>query len=444
MHVVISGYYGFDNVGDEAILFSIIQALRHVQSNIDVTVLSNNPEKTAKTYDVNAVNRWRLSEIREALRQADGLISGGGSLLQDQTGMRSIPYYAGIMKMAQWMNKPTFVYAQGMGPFNRSISRWIVKHVLSRVDQITVRDEGSKDLLQEVGIERDIKIVPDPVLGLNVSGFQNDWVSAQAFAGVSEGSGSDMGGSDAGAGGSDAGAGDPDAGSVGGPEAGMADGSGSGDPDVSAADGSKAGVAESGAESSDEANAFSEAADFSHYPTRQNEFISVSVRDWPSDAAYLKKIAGGLDQLAQLGYAIAFVPMHGAFDESTSNKTAALMEEKSYVAPGDLSIEEKVSIIGQSELLIGMRLHSLVFAAANHVPFIALSYDPKIDAFASICVQPVVGHVSQDNWNANDLFAQASRALKYRTIQQDTLKHKADQLKEQARQTAQLAIKTFE
>lgn len=28
MHVVLSGYYGFDNVGDDAILLSIIQSLK--------------------------------------------------------------------------------------------------------------------------------------------------------------------------------------------------------------------------------------------------------------------------------------------------------------------------------------------------------------------------------------------------------------------------------
>ena len=43
MKIVISGYYGFDNLGDEAILKAIITSLKKVDSTIDITVLSNNP-----------------------------------------------------------------------------------------------------------------------------------------------------------------------------------------------------------------------------------------------------------------------------------------------------------------------------------------------------------------------------------------------------------------
>ena len=39
MKVVISGYYGFDNLGDEAILKSIIIALKEADKNIEITVL---------------------------------------------------------------------------------------------------------------------------------------------------------------------------------------------------------------------------------------------------------------------------------------------------------------------------------------------------------------------------------------------------------------------
>ncbi|UTW68503.1 hypothetical protein KHA80_12840 [Anaerobacillus sp. HL2] len=54
------------NVGDEAILFSIIAAL--MNENIGITVLSNDPEYTRKTYGVEAVNRWKLKEVMAAIR----------------------------------------------------------------------------------------------------------------------------------------------------------------------------------------------------------------------------------------------------------------------------------------------------------------------------------------------------------------------------------------
>jgi len=178
--IVMSGYYGFDNVGDEAILFSIIQALREADPTIGITVLSNQPEKTASTYGVEAVNRWDLKQINNVLKQCDGLISGGGSLLQDATGLKSIPYYAGIMKIAQWFKKPVFVYAQGMGPINKGLSRKIVKHVLKKT-RITVRDQASKSLLQEIGLKNDIEIVPDPVLGITLKEHQSGWWNTQSF-----------------------------------------------------------------------------------------------------------------------------------------------------------------------------------------------------------------------------------------------------------------------
>ena len=43
--------------------------------------------------------------------------------------------------------------------------------------------------------------------------------------------------------------------------------------------------------------------------------------------------------------------------------------------------EEFLSIIANFKLLVGMRLHALVFAAVMQVPFLAISYDPKVDAF---------------------------------------------------------------
>lgn len=72
MKIVMSGYYGFDNVGDEAILFSIIQALREVDSSINITVLSNQPEKTAETYGVDAVKDQRMeSHSHQQIRFTD-------------------------------------------------------------------------------------------------------------------------------------------------------------------------------------------------------------------------------------------------------------------------------------------------------------------------------------------------------------------------------------
>ncbi len=357
MHIVLSGYYGFDNVGDDAILLSIIQGLKKWQHDIEITVLSNNPSATEQTYGVKAVNRWKMKEIHQLLKTADGLISGGGSLMQDQTGMKTIPYYAGVIQIAKWLKKPVFVYAQGMGPINHTLSKFIVRKTFNKVDQITIRDKASQTLLTEIGVRKEAKIVPDPVMGLNGGDFHCEWLEHESL------------------------------------------------------------TAES--------------------------YISVSVRDWPSTIAYKEKIAHSLDQLVRQGEQIVFLPMHGEHDFKTSQEVAALMQEKSLIAPSDLTIEEKIAVIGQSQLLIGMRLHSLIFSAIYATPFIAISYDPKIDAFADIVDQPVIGHVEKDDWNGVTLFERAIAILESYTTVQENMRQAVLPLQHEATATAKLAIETF-
>ncbi|KAB2336748.1 polysaccharide pyruvyl transferase CsaB [Cytobacillus depressus] len=355
MRIVMSGYYGFDNVGDEAILFSIIQALKAAEPGVEITVLSNNPEQTKATYGVQAVNRWKLGEVLAALKNSDGLISGGGSLLQDETGFKSIPYYTGIMKLAQMVGKKVFIYAQGMGPIHKSYNKKIVKHVLKKT-QITIRDEASKKLLEEIGLKNSMDIVPDPVLGLRISSRANKWWEEQNF---------------------------------------------------------------------------------------QGRVLTVSVRDWPSSVDFKKKIAETLDRAIEDGMDVVFVPMHGEHDDKTSGEVASLMSGKAYISPFDHSIEEKIAIIGQSNLLVGMRLHALIFSSIMHTPFVALSYDPKIDAFADICSQQVAGHVNEDTWNAAFLYDCIQQVLRDEPLAVEKLKEKVEPLQRSAMETAERSIEYF-
>lgn len=143
--VVLSGYYGFDNIGDEAILLSIIQALKERKADIDITVLSHNPQRTSNLYGVKAVNRWSLKEVKATLKDSDLLISGGGSLLQDITGIKSLLYYLGVVGLARRLGKPVFFYAQGIGPVDGWLGRRLMRLTVNRVEAVTVRDEQSRD-----------------------------------------------------------------------------------------------------------------------------------------------------------------------------------------------------------------------------------------------------------------------------------------------------------
>lgn len=165
--VVISGYYGFDNLGDEAVLFSILKTLRDLRIGLRIEVLSNTPEETAEIYKVTSSNRWKLGDVYRALKDSDLLISGGGSLLQDVTGIKSLLYYLGVIWLAQRLGKPVFFYAQGIGPVKSWLGRLAMRLVVNKVNYITVRDESSRQDLEEMKINRPgIRVTADPVLGL--------------------------------------------------------------------------------------------------------------------------------------------------------------------------------------------------------------------------------------------------------------------------------------
>jgi len=166
LKIVISGFYGLGNTGDEAILEAIIDNLRAELPNPDITVFSLSPEQTAKAHGVKSVYRgWRhdnKGKIR-ALREADLLISGGGGLLQDTYPTRflfgPLPYYLLIVFLAKLCGTKVMFFSQGIGPVNTTWGKILMKLFANMADFITVRDAYSKQLLYELGVTRPETVV---------------------------------------------------------------------------------------------------------------------------------------------------------------------------------------------------------------------------------------------------------------------------------------------
>ena len=163
--ILISGYYGFNNIGDESILRTVIDNLREKLKDIDITVLSQDPAQTSEKYGVKAARRMSLWDILRCVWRCDLLLSGGGSLLQDATSGRSILYYLFILRLAQLLGKETFIYSQGIGPISDPRNRRLAARVLRRTSGIVVRDVKSRDLLLEIGVpDYLIHVTADPVI----------------------------------------------------------------------------------------------------------------------------------------------------------------------------------------------------------------------------------------------------------------------------------------
>ncbi len=159
--VFIFGYYGFHNIGDEAILEAIVEEFREILPDVNITVLSYNASETSNRYQIAAVSRNRFWEVIKSIKNANLVMSGGGSILQDVTSSRSLMYYLGIIFLAKLMGKKVAFYGNGFGPILRPSNQWLVKHIINYVDLITVRDVESREVMQQLGIKQPIHVTAD-------------------------------------------------------------------------------------------------------------------------------------------------------------------------------------------------------------------------------------------------------------------------------------------
>lgn len=161
---VISGYYGYKNFGDEEILSVLTKHLKALE--YDITVLSGDINYTKCKNDVNAVNRFSLRAVINEIKSCDVLISGGGSLLQDVTSLKSLIYYLFIISLGLLFNKKVIIFAQGIGPINNKFAKFITKNILKLCTYVSVRDEKSYNLLKSWNIYADL--LCDPIWSLEI------------------------------------------------------------------------------------------------------------------------------------------------------------------------------------------------------------------------------------------------------------------------------------
>ena len=160
MKVVLFGYYGYGNLGDEGILTALVRHLPQVLPGVELTVLSADPEETARRLGVAAVQRMSPWAVLKALAQSDGLIAGGGSLLQDSTSWLSPWYYLAVMSLALFLNRPLLILGQGIGPVTSSLTRRAIAWVVNRAHLVVVRDEDSGEPFG-LGCSARVLVFPD-------------------------------------------------------------------------------------------------------------------------------------------------------------------------------------------------------------------------------------------------------------------------------------------
>lgn len=190
--ILISGYYGFENSGDDALLLAIIRDLKKKKPDIKPAVLSKAPQETSKIYQVQAIDRLNPFSVIYNIIKTKLLISGGGTLIQDRTSTKSLMYYLFIIKTAHLFGKKIMLYANGIGPLINEKNRKITAKVLNKADVITLRDEESKRELESLGVnEPKIEVTADPAFALEYrkakkSGGKKACISVRSVKGMRE------------------------------------------------------------------------------------------------------------------------------------------------------------------------------------------------------------------------------------------------------------------
>ena len=149
MKLLLAGYYGVGNIGDEAILRSLVSAVKKDHPQAAISVLSADPAGTSRTYDVDAVHKYSFINILKKLKSSDAFILGGGGLIQDSTSARSLLYYLFLILSAKVLKKKVILLGQGIGPLR---NKYLLKWVLKGADLVTVRDERSLKELTKIKV----------------------------------------------------------------------------------------------------------------------------------------------------------------------------------------------------------------------------------------------------------------------------------------------------
>ncbi len=152
MKILLAGYFGFGNFGDEAILKYALDVLRFYYKKAEIKVITQSVYSIKKDYELEGIYRFDFKNILSEIKSCDYLMFPGGSILQDVTSVKSIMYYLGLIFLANLFKKKVILLSQGIGPINNDFAKKLSFKLLKKAQLITLRDEKSYDTLMRNGV----------------------------------------------------------------------------------------------------------------------------------------------------------------------------------------------------------------------------------------------------------------------------------------------------
>jgi polysaccharide pyruvyl transferase CsaB len=356
--VGISGSYGGLNLGDEAILASMVKQLRE-SFPVEITVFTRDPGDTRRRHQVERaipIRNLTRKEARDEVERLDLFVLGGGGILYD----RDAEAYLREVFLAHEAGVPVMTYAISAGPLNNPKARDLVRDALNEAAVITVRDRRGRQMLEEVGVEKEVRLTADPALLLETEALPEDALMREGL-------------------------------------------------------------------------------DHDH------RLVGFSVRE-PGPAApdidvdhYHALIANAADFMVErLDASVVFVPMERKkLDVQHSHAVVSRMQcaTRATVLKGEYTSGQVLSLMSNFDFAIGMRLHFLIFAALQSVPFVALPYATKVTGFLEDLKMetPPLKAV-----NAGQLIASVDRSWDRQDAIRRGIQEALPELQERSRQTHKL------
>lgn len=376
LNVVISGHYGGINLGDDAIICSLAEALRKLYGDsVSITALSHNPDVTKQNAHVYAVPQISFSRriINElygmmgVIRKSDCVLIGGGGLLQDEFNIHTIPRYLLPALLGKIRGKTVVFYALGVGPLNRSYSINCIKLVSRQVDYVTVRDPESKQIMEQLGVGN-IDVVPDPAVclprcrenrTLEILRAENIELNERPRIGVS-------------------------------------------------------------------------LRGIYHTHIKGNSSVKVLSKD------HKRSIREGLERVArETDGVLVFVCTDNVLDKGISEEMARECGCEARIIKGQYPPDEFAGIVGAMDMVMSMPLHSAVIATACNVPVLAVEYNAKVRNFMrQIGLEDCV--LAMDNLNALD--RKAMQVFQDRKVIRDHLAEQTRRLQEESLKALQRTL----
>ena len=178
----ITGSYGGMNLGDEAILQSMIDQLRKEVPGCEITVFSRNAEDTKRRHEVERavpVRKLSRAEIVPEVERLDLLLFGGGGILYDADAR----VYLREVLVAKERRVPVMLFAVGAGPLVEPSVQQAVREALEDVAAITVREKSAQAVLEAAGVKRNVIVTADPALLLKPEALPRNILKIEGLEG---------------------------------------------------------------------------------------------------------------------------------------------------------------------------------------------------------------------------------------------------------------------